>query len=534
MKKTLVACMAIAALFALASGAGAITCTVDQRPAATLLVPYFEVAVNPDATPATGAAKFDTLVTIANASSAPMIAHVNVYNERSVLVLDYNVALTGFDVQAMSMAAVLTGNLPSTPIGTNHVGPDFSVDPDDDVCQRNLLAAVYPSAAGFLRIRPAVAATPDDGAGPTANLGLATSAYPVPAFQPGGPFAFQVLDSLDDTPDALECGDGTVDSVISGPIRGYITIDHANYCNLSNPVFPAYYSRDAMGNENNLWGEVIFVSGAGVGTFGGSTVNIESDRAFSSTALGGQVNQSDTVRTRTFYARYWVPSLELTCFGGNCAQFALTNPWNQGFGDEREPVGLRYAARYFEGNGVTSKFRVWRGSGTTLPDLIADGDCDDILPTVQLNFFDEDENGVSQIGPGPCPSPCTTPPPPSFNFPLETQLRAVSGFTLPAAFGGAQVGWVGMEFYNPTGPNAGTLDQAWVEYQFQGPAAFLSASAPATQLDPSTCNPLAGNVSPTNPSNTNIPGINVIIPTIPGGLTGEGCSLTLACTGTGP
>ena len=50
MKKTLLTCMAVVALFAIASSASAITCTIDQRPAATLLVPYFQVTFNPDGT----------------------------------------------------------------------------------------------------------------------------------------------------------------------------------------------------------------------------------------------------------------------------------------------------------------------------------------------------------------------------------------------------------------------------------------------------------------------------------------------------
>jgi hypothetical protein len=42
MKKTFLTCMAVVALLAIASSAGAITCTIDQRPAATLLIPYFQ------------------------------------------------------------------------------------------------------------------------------------------------------------------------------------------------------------------------------------------------------------------------------------------------------------------------------------------------------------------------------------------------------------------------------------------------------------------------------------------------------------
>jgi hypothetical protein len=111
-----------------------------------------------------------------------------------------------------------------------------------------------------------------------------------------------------------------------------------------------------------------------------------------------------------------------------------------------------------------------------------------VEPTVQLNFFDEDENGVSQIGPGPCPSPCSTPPPPTFNFPLETNTRVVTDFTPPPPEGAVNAGGVSMDFNN--GTEGTNLDQAYVSYQFNGGSAFISAHVPGVQLDPSACNPL--------------------------------------------
>jgi hypothetical protein len=455
MKKTLMTCLAIAGLFAIATSASAITCTIDQRPAATLLVPYFEATFNPDNTPLGGGPDArDTLVTICNASSAPMIAHVNVFNERTELVLDFNVALTGFDCQSMSMARVLSGFLPATPIDTDHTAST------DDACQRNPDAEIYPDPAGFLRIRPAQA----DTATPLDN-NLATTLYPQPAWPAGSSFADAVLDSLDETDDSVACGG--VDGDITNPVRGYLVIDHANYCNLSNPSDPNYYARDAIGMENNLFGEVIFTSGSGLPTMGGSTVNIEADPS-----LAGD---SDT-DIRTFYHRY--VGADGPCFGGNCAKFA-TNPWNQGIGDQREPLGLKYAARWFDTEGVTSNFNVWRASSGDLADLLGN-DCTDIEPVVSLTFFDEDENTVTS---GVCPSPCEQQ---EFNFELETQRKSIGDFTHPSW----PAGWVSMSFFNGSGPNGGIFDQAWVEYDFQGPGAFLSASTPATQLDPTNCVPL--------------------------------------------
>ena len=529
MKKTFVTCMVLVALFAVAGSASAITCTVDQRPAATLLVPWFQVTFNPDGSPQTVTSPslqpaLDTIVTIGNASSAPTIAHVSVYNDRSIMVLDFNIALTGFDVQAMRMSTVLSGTLPSTPITTTHVSVV------NDVCQRNSAATVYPTPGAFLRVRPLAPATPEDNT-------LATALYGVPAFPQGSGFQLDTLDSLDaQVPDSLECT-ALPDRVISGLIHGYMTIDMVNYCNLSNPRDAAYYSNDAIGMENNLFGEVIFTSSTGVPTYGASTVNIEADRSFSNLANGGQFDQTATARTRTFYGRYWSPTTETFC--NNCTgtlasgtNLALNAPWDQGFGDEREPLGLKYAARYFEGAGVTSNWIVWRASasvgGVFLKDLSTNqtgttaGACSSVEPTPSIVFFDEDEN-TTTVTSVPLPSPLP-PPAAAINIPKETQRISPSTFPRPS---GAVAGWASLEFRNLTSAPVGTvLDQAWVSYDFIGAAALLAASAPATQLDPSTCNPLGVPIG-VFPAGVNGP----VAPAIPGGITGLSGS---GPAGTGP
>jgi len=73
-----------------------------------------------------------------------------------------------------------------------------------------------------------------------------------------------------------------------------------------------------------------------------------------------------------------------------------------------------------------------------------------------------------------------------------------------------------MSFFNGSGPVGGVLDQAYVTYDFQGPAAFLSAGIEANQLDPTACQPL--NVI-TQPASG---GVTVTAPVIP------------AIVGTGP
>ena len=463
MKKTFMTCLAVAALFAIASSATAITCTLDQRPGATLLVPYFQVSIDPatGGTIGSGDLSRDTILTIGNASSAPMIAHVNVYDRFSNIVLDFNVALTGFDIQSMALSQIITGHLPVT---LNSSG--------DDVCQR-AGGAVYPNPDGFLRVSPTgptnVPATNQDNINGTTNY--------------SGTF-FSVTEAL-----ATDCND------VVGPLAiGYIVVDHANYCNLSDPTDPNYYIDDAIGMENNLFGEVIFTSGNGLPTYGISTVNLEADTTLGAAteiwAGGGAV-------ARTFYARYLDLTSETVCT--NCGSgdpdtdLSVSAPWDEGFGDQREPLGLRWAGRWFDltSSGIiTTNYIVWRGSASF------NGNCVLDEPLSTLTFFDEDENTVTQ---GVCPSPCSTP---QFNFPYETQQRNITDFQHPAA----NAGWVQIDFAGGT-----SLDQAWVGYAFLGSVALESVLIPATQLDPSSCNPL-GITS----------GLQVIVPVIPTIPTGTG------------
>ena len=58
---------------------------------------------------------------------------------------------------------------------------------------------------------------------------------------------------------------------------------------------------------------------------------------------------------------------------------------------------------------------------------------------------------------------------------------------------------------------AASLDQAWVDYAFEGTIALESVLVPGTQLDPSTCNPL-GSRGPGS-----LGAIIPVIPTIPTG-----------------
>jgi len=89
-------------------------CTIDPVPAATLLIPYF--AVDLDACDGVGTT---TSFTINNAAASPAIAHVVVWTDWSVPALDFDVFLTGYDVQVIDLKALLCrGELPATGTGS--------------------------------------------------------------------------------------------------------------------------------------------------------------------------------------------------------------------------------------------------------------------------------------------------------------------------------------------------------------------------------------------------------------------------------
>src|ERR1700688_3703073 len=82
--------------------------TRDAVPAATLLLPYFEVDLNnPNG--------LTTLFSVNNASATAVLVHVVIWSDLSVPVLDFNVYLTGSHVQTINLRDVIVnGALPQT------------------------------------------------------------------------------------------------------------------------------------------------------------------------------------------------------------------------------------------------------------------------------------------------------------------------------------------------------------------------------------------------------------------------------------
>src|SRR6185369_17133256 len=254
MKKLAVA-LALTSLVALGGQAFAVICTVDDVPAATLLLPYFEVNLS-DSNGQT------TLFSINNASAAAVLAHVVVWSDLSVPVLDWNVYLTGYDVQSINLRDVLNGILPRTASAgqdpSDFISPKglFSQDVNFASCQGQLPISDLPESF-VLHLRNALTGQFSSLLGGCAGL-----AY----------------------------GDNVA--------RGYITVDTVNNCTLRFPGDAGYFAAGGTGdatNQNVLWGDYFYVSSATNRADAETLVQIEASATNPETSVPGQY---------TFYGRY--------------------------------------------------------------------------------------------------------------------------------------------------------------------------------------------------------------------------------------
>jgi len=105
--KKLCLCLALLSLLGMGGQAFAVIGTIDDVPAATLLLPYFEVDLE-------NAAGVNTLFSINNASATAILAHVVLWTDLSVPTFDFNIYLTGYDVQTVSVRDIFHGIVPRT------------------------------------------------------------------------------------------------------------------------------------------------------------------------------------------------------------------------------------------------------------------------------------------------------------------------------------------------------------------------------------------------------------------------------------
>jgi hypothetical protein len=420
--KKLALAVALLGLLVAGQGAQAVIGTIDDVPAATLLLPYFEVNLA-DTNGVT------TLFSVNNASATAVLAHVVVWSDLSVPVLDFNIYLTGYDVQTVNLRDILNGTLPRTASAGQDAGDTispkgiFSQDINFASCNGQLPPPVLP--ASFIdHLRRSL-------------TGLSSSIL-------GG----------------LCAGVAHGDNIA----RGYVTIDTVNNCTLRFPGDAGYFGPGGTGdatNQNVLWGDYFYVNSGQNFAQGETLVHAEASATDPETSVAGEY---------TFYGRY--------------------NTWLAT--DNREPLSTNFAVRFINGGVFTggTDMVVWRDSKVnqgpfTCNAVLGVRPAWYPLGQQQIVIFDEQE--TPEV---PTTLPVSPQPPGTslIPFPEEAQRTQVDGDAFPVSF---DFGWlflnlnttVAVAGNNP--PEDPVAAQAWVTAVMDADGRF-SVGFDAIQLDSAT------------------------------------------------
>jgi hypothetical protein len=481
MKRFLTMALAGVLALGLGSAAYAVECALDVVPASTLLFPFVTYDYDTGAIGGTDSSGQTTLFAITNVSSDAQIVHITLWTDYSVAVLDFNITLTGYDVQTMNIRNILRdGVLPSddnganewwNPLwaGTNAGPPPFDdgpysthnqlwggaldpwfwnimhVDPNNGL-QVPLYTGVLDCDPAFWVSSPVNYRLDPNGDGDLSDSGiippgflatlqghfqvsqLAPTAYV--GCDPGPPVV--LWDSLQTFPP-----DGTwftTKTFTNGEPRYtwlYITADVVGACNkdLPDSDWLNYFGGAASGvqNANVLMGDMIYLNEGENLSSAINAVHVEDAGAMGTTG------------STTFYNRF---------HGGVGAE-------------QREPLPTAWGFRYILDtvNQGNTWIRAWKGSSAVrrIVDLAEDALGAPITAAgpaalyantcIPYTYYawDEDEN-VNRVTPGFIPpwsgSDDPDPVPVPNLFPLETQEVPISEFDIVQSSSTEGYGWM--------------------------------------------------------------------------------------------
>ena len=417
--KHLIAIAGVSCLLVMGNQAFATENAIDVVPAATLLLPYFEVDI-PNANGVT------TLFSVNNASAAPQLAHVTLWTDMSRPTLDFTIYLTGYDVQTFNLGPLFrTGSLPLLE------GPKPPVNGKDDN------AGLFSISTGD----PAITAGES-----------AACTFPLPTTLPANfldfiqkvhtgqaiPAGFQNAGKC-----AATVGGGTAAGGIVGTqdniARGYLTVDVVRNCTQFVITQTGYFDTalKTTPDANVIWGDFFLVNPGENFAQGEALVHIETY----------QDPVAPFAPVYTFYGRY-----------------TPVTPYNGA--DNREPLATTWGVRYIVGGLFTggTDLLCWRDNGTSAsanPFTCGGGSGDgQPLSQNQVVIFDEEENPVTVPG-----SPFSPPQQQSglLVCPWESTRTKVDSARLPVPF---DFGWLYLNLNTTVAGdfkvNGLGIHQAWV------------------------------------------------------------------------
>ena len=459
MRKT-ARCLAFAGLLLWSLPSAAEICEIYDVPAATLLLPYFEVDLSNN----NNNNGINTVLSVNNAASAAAIAHVTFWTDQSIPTLDFDIYLTGYDVQTFSVRDIFNGNLPRTADrGADAAADAISPSPPLGATQA---ASVNPFVGPFTPGVP----TEFDFPG---SSGPCVQAYTNPVLDSFRVTNLRAAHTGQNAPAYGGCLGAAYGDNIA---RGYITVDSVTRCNLFFPSSATYFSDGIADTRNILWGDYFYINDGQDFAQGETLLHIES---CPTPSVGDGTRCPFLPGEYTFYGRY-------AAVAGR---------------DQREPLATAFASRFINGGAFTggTDLIVWRDSKTipTGPNgpyscAAADGPAWFPLNQTDVVAFDESENSQDLCFTGDVVSPpiggaqtC---------FPLEAQRVSLQGGNVIGSDPSptATFGWIHLNLNTtvsgvsyPTSNPA--ITQAWVTTVMESDGRF-SVGFDAIKLD-SACQP---------------------------------------------
>jgi hypothetical protein len=447
MKRLLVGAVLLCGLLLPAHRAAAEIGTIDDVPAATLLLPYFEVDLD-------SAAGVTTLFSVNNASASAAVAHVTFWTDESIPTLDFDIYLTGYDVQTINIRDIFNGILPRTADDGSDVAAD-TISPQGDISQD----INFPGSTG-----------------PCATSGL-YNPYPTPTLSAA--FLVHLRNAHTGAASPVfgnRCAGANYGDNIA---RGYITVDSVTSCNLSFPS-DAGYATGLIDFRNILWGDYFYVNPNQNFAQGETLAHIEA--CVPGNGYIGYVGNGAGLcpfgpGEYTFYGRYAAVS-------GN---------------DQREPLATTFASRFANGGAFDggTDLIVWRDSKTVPVGANGPHSCSGTVgwfPLGQTDVvaFDEEENATDLCFQGDNVSPATGGA--DVCFPLEAQRIFVEGGNAIADDMGVpyDFGWLYLNLnHTIAGDPFPGVAQAWVTTVMDADGRF-SVGYDAIQLDNATATTFGG------------------------------------------
>ncbi len=487
MKKFLTLALVGAVVLGLSSVVYANVCAFDAVPAATLLFPFVQYDYVTDGAAGT------TLFSITNVSSEAQVVHITLWTDYSVAILDFNLLLTGYDVQTFNIRDILADGVLPGPFAPHNTPNSYweygnqGGEPNSDgpVSETNTLNGAW--IDGIL-------------ANPESILGLnCTVGNGHPSEYVGGIDGtilgwFQDWLMVSQGAGARSFGTcGAGNSSITGTwwlddafnanrmTWMYITADVVTACNL---VFPddqtgQYFDflrdngAEGDGTANVLIGDVIYLDPVGGFSEALNTVHLEADEQLAMVATP-LVNPATNLPhpngwPTSFYSRY--------ASGFNFADWGF-----------REPLGTAWAFRYMNdpAQNAFTYIRAWKGVSWNRKIVDLWGDFGFAYDQTVSHFtalnclaytyyaWDEAEN-VTSITDNPWSFPGGGNEVPNL-LPLETQEVSVDEFTLPDNFGWMLFVWPASNFDGLPGsdPNP-EFYQTWMGVKYQAFGQYSAA-----------------------------------------------------------